>query len=61
MLIFAKFEQGHSADMILIDNVVSYLPVGKNSYVVTYKDPKHNNELFDIIIKHVIEIKEVTI
>lgn len=59
MLIVAKIETGHSADMVMIDNVTSYLCLGNKAYVITYKDPKHNNELFDIFIKHVAEIKEV--
>lgn len=28
-------------------------------YGITYKDTNKNNQLFDIIIKHVAEIKEV--
>ena len=59
MLILAKFESGHSADAIMIDNVTEYKCLGKGMYIITYKEPKQNYELFDIIIKHVAEIKEV--
>ncbi len=59
MLLLIKIEKGHSADMVMIDNVTSYLCLGNGMYGITYKDPKQNYELFDIIIKHVAEIKEV--
>ena len=48
MLILAKFESGHSADAIIIDNVVSYICLGDGDYMVTYEDPKQNYDLFDI-------------
>lgn len=59
MLILAKFESGHSADAIIIDNVVSYICLGDGDYMVTYEDPKQNYDLFDITLKHVTELKEV--
>lgn len=59
MLIVAKIEDGHSADMVMIDNVKSYMDIGEGTYCITYRDPNHNNELFDIFVKHVTEIKEV--
>ena len=59
MLLVVKIENGHSADIVVVDNVTSYTPLGNGMLAVTYKDPKHNYELFDIIIKHVSEIKEV--
>ena len=59
MLVLATFEKGHSADMILIDNVFSYICLGDGDYVVTYEDPKQDYEMFDITLKHVTKIKEV--
>lgn len=59
MAILAKFESGHSADAIIIDNVVSYICLGDGDYMVTYEDPKQNYDLFDITLKHVTELKEV--
>ena len=59
MLILAKFESGHSADAIIIDNVVSYICLGDGDYMVTYEEPKQNYDLFDITLKHVTELKEV--
>ena len=59
MLILAKFESGHSADAIIIDNVVSYICLGDGDYMVTYEDQKQNYDLFDITLKHVTELKEV--
>lgn len=59
MLLLVKIKSGHSADMVMIDNVTSYLCLGENIYKITYKDPNKNNELVDIFIKHVAEIEEV--
>lgn len=59
MLILAKFESGHSADAIIINNVVSYICLGDGDYMVTYEEPKQNYDLFDITLKHVTELKEV--
>ena len=59
MLILAKFESGHSADAIIIDNVVSYICLGDGDYMVTYEEPEQNYDLFDITLKHVTELKEV--
>ena len=59
MLLLVKINPGHSADMVMIDNVTSYLCLGNGMYGITYKDPNQNNQLFDIVIKHVAEIKEV--
>lgn len=59
MLLLLKIEQNHSADAVMVDNVTSYLCLGNGMYGITYKDPNKNNQLFDIVIKHVAEIKEV--
>ena len=60
MLLALQIARGHSADMVLIDNVVVYQKLdNEGTYAVTYEDPNANNKLFDIYIKHVTEIKEV--
>lgn len=53
-----KIESGHSADAILIGNVVSYVPMDKNNkfYLVTYKD---KGQLWDVCIDHVEKVEEV--
>ena len=59
MILLVKIEQNHSANAVMVDNVTSYLCLGNSMYGITYKDPNKNNQLFDIVIKHVAEIKEV--
>lgn len=49
-------KNGHSADAVLIGNVVSYTQKDKNAYSITYKE---RGELFDINIKHVLKVREV--
>ena len=53
-----KIESGHSADAILIGNVVSYVPMDKQCkhYLVTYRD---KGELWDVCIDHVQSVEEV--
>lgn len=59
MSLFLKIKNGYSANGVVINNVVSYKELGNENVLVTYKDPNHNYEMFDIVIKHVEEIKEV--
>lgn len=53
-----KIEPGHSAEAVLIGNVVSYVPMDRQCkhYLVTYKD---KGELWDVCIDHVQSIEEV--
>ena len=53
-----KIESGHSADAVMIGNVVEYVPMDKSNkfYLVTYKD---KGELLDICINHVTSVEEV--
>lgn len=60
MVLLIQIDKGYSADLVMIGNVVDYSSVdNEGTYMVTYEDPKQNNELFDVFIKHVIGIKEV--
>lgn len=56
MDLVVKFEKGYSADAIIIGNVVEYYQQDDGNYLVVYKD---KGELWDIVLKHVEEIKEV--
>lgn len=56
MNLFLRIAGGHSADGVLINDVVKYSRMFEGTYFITYKD---KGELFDIIVKHVVEIKEV--
>lgn len=58
MDLFFKIEQGHSAEGVIIGNVVKYVPMDKQCkhYLVTYKD---KGELYDVCISHVESIEEV--
>lgn len=55
-----KIEPGHSAEAVLIGNVVSYVPMDRQCkhYLVTYKD---KGELWDVCIDHVQSVEEVNI
>ena len=61
MSLFLKIKNGYSANGVVINNVVSYKALGNENVLVTYKDPNHNYEMFDIVIKHVTQVKEVHI
>ena len=56
MDLLVKFQKGYSADAIIIGNVVEYHKQEADRYLITYKD---KGELWDIILKHVEQIKEV--
>lgn len=58
MYLLFKIEDGHSADAVLIGNVVDYKPMDKacKNWIVTYID---KGELMDICVGHVTHVEEV--
>lgn len=59
MLLLLKIKPKLNTEAVMIDNVKSYTEIGKGTYCVTYRDPNHENELFDVFIRHVTKIEEV--